>query len=164
MKILAISHLFPNKREHRYGIFVARQLSAMAQEGVEITVLVPRAFSPAWMRRFLGEQVHDHKATLCQFDGLTTYPVPFLALPGAWFKRWSGLSVFWFSRKKAAELHSHEKFDVIYATDLFLDGDAATKLSKWLGIPAAWQDFMLRQFFAITLMLEILRPSLVAKN
>ena len=36
MKILAVSHLFPNAAEPRYGIFVARQLHALIQEGADV--------------------------------------------------------------------------------------------------------------------------------
>jgi len=40
-------------------------------------------------------------------------------------------------KNKALELHKSRKFDVIYATDFFPDGDAAVRLAKYLNIPAA---------------------------
>jgi teichuronic acid biosynthesis glycosyltransferase TuaC len=63
--------------------------------------------------------------------------VPYLRLSGNFYNRWSGLAVFWAMRSKALELHNSKKFDVIYATDFFPDGDAAVRLAKYLKLPAA---------------------------
>lgn len=136
MRILAISHLFPNLKETRYGIFVARQLSEILRLGAEITVVVPRVWCPGLLRHFDRWKNYDHKRSLCQFEGLETVSVSYLRPPGNFFNRWSGLAAFWAMKNKAIELHKSRKFDVIYATDLFPDGDAAARLAKYLKIPA----------------------------
>jgi len=137
VKILAISHLFPNLKEKRYGIFVARQLSEISKLGAEITVIVPRVWCPGLLWHFDRWKNHDHKCPLCRFEGIETISVPYLRLPGNFYNRWSGLAAFGAIKSKAPELHKSRKFDVIYATDFFPDGDAALRLAKYLKLPAA---------------------------
>jgi teichuronic acid biosynthesis glycosyltransferase TuaC len=137
VKILAISHLFPNLKEKRYGIFVARQLSEISRLGAEITVIVPRVWCPGLARHFDRWKNQNHKSSLCQFEGIETISVPYLRLPGNFYNRWSGLAAFWAMKGKALELHKSRKFNVIYATDFFPDGDAGVRLAKYLKIPAA---------------------------
>ena len=137
MRILAISHLFPNLKEKRYGIFVARQLSEIRRLGAEITVIVPRVWCPGLLRHFDRWKNQDHKSPLCRFEGIETISVPYLRLPGNFYNRWSGLAALGAMKSKALELHKSRKFDVIYATDFFPDGDAAVRLAQHLKIPAA---------------------------
>jgi teichuronic acid biosynthesis glycosyltransferase TuaC len=137
VRILAISHLFPNLKEKRYGIFVARQLSEISRLGAEITVIVPRVWCPGFIRHFDRWKNHDHKCPLCRFEGIETFSIPYLRPPGNFYNRWSGLAAFRAMKNKALELHKSRKFDVIYATDFFPDGDAAVRLAKYLKLPAA---------------------------
>jgi len=137
VKILAISHLFPQQKEKRYGIFVARQLSEMARQAGDITVVVPRVWCPALLRRFQRWKDNDHKVPLCHFDGLDAISVPYLRPPGNWYNRFSGLFAFRAMKEKVLQLHKERRFDVIYATDLFPDGDAAARLARYIKIPAA---------------------------
>lgn len=137
MRILAISHLFPNLKEKRYGIFVARQLSEIHRLGAEIAVIVPRVWCPSLARHFNRWKNQNHKSPLCRFEGIETISLPYLRLPGNFYNRWSGLSVFHAVKDRALELHNGRKFDIIYATDFFPDGDAAVRLAKYLKLPAA---------------------------
>ena len=138
MRILAVAHLWPNEVEPRYGIFVSRQLEAMAAQGADITLLVPRLYCPTWMRRLFKKPAsYNHTLALADVPGVTAIPIPYVGFPGQWFNRYSGLSVFTSIRGKAKRLHQREPFDVIYATELFLNGDAARRLSDELKIPVA---------------------------
>jgi len=137
LRILAVSHLFPNLKEARYGIFVARQLCEIRRLGAEITVMVPRVWCPGVLRHFEKWKNLDHKCPLCRFEGIETFSVPYLRPPGNFYNRWSGLAAFRAMKSKAHELHKSEKFDVIYATDFFPDGDAAARLARYLKIPTA---------------------------
>ena len=103
----------------------------MAEEGAEITVLVPRRYCPDWLRRLLGKPLnYNHKLDLVHVEGLTAIPMPYFGLPGRWFNRWSGLSVSWALLSKSTALHQEKKFDVIYASELFLSGDSARRLAR----------------------------------
>lgn len=137
MRLLAISHLFPNSAEPRYGIFAARQLSEMARLGAEIVTVVPRVWCPSFLRRFERWRDQDHSSPLCAVEGLETISIPYVRPPGNWYNRWSGLATFHTIKKTASELHAARRFDIIYATDFFPDGDAGVRLSRYLGIPVA---------------------------
>lgn len=136
MRILAVSHLFPNMNERRYGIFVARQLTAMAELGSEITVLVPRVYCPTIVKSLKKYANYGHRISLCEFAGLRLYSLPYIRLPGNWYNRWSGLAAYHATKQTALRLHRQCPFDVVYATDLFPDGDAAHRLGRRLRIPA----------------------------
>jgi teichuronic acid biosynthesis glycosyltransferase TuaC len=137
VRILAISHLFPNLKEKRYGIFVARQLSEISRLGAQITVIVPRVWCPGLLRHFDRWKNCDHKSPLCRFEGIETFSIPYLRPPGNFYNRWSGLAAFRAMKSRSLKLHESRKFDVIYATDFFPDGDAAVRLAKYLKLPAA---------------------------
>jgi len=137
VKILAISHLFPHEKEKRYGIFVARQLSEIARQAGEITVVVPRVWCPALLRRFQRWKDYDHEVPLCHFEGLDTISVPYLRPPGNWYNRFSGLVAFQAMKEMVLQLHKKRGFDILYATDFFPDGDAAVRLARYIKIPAA---------------------------
>lgn len=108
----------------------------MAKLGGQITVFVPRVYCPKLLRRFEKWKNQGHDVPLCDIPGLNTIPVPMLRLPGNWYNRWTGFMAYMSMRRRAEELHAIEKFDVIYATDLFPDGNAAARLGKRLGIPS----------------------------
>lgn len=137
MKILAISHLFPNLLEPRYGIFVARQLQEMSRLGADITVLVPTMWFPSVLTKFRRWKNISAHAELCTSPGLETNCVSYPRLPGNWYNRWSGLVVHQVCRRLSLKLHKCKDFDIIYATDLFPDGDAARRLAGDLQIPSA---------------------------
>ncbi|MBN2383613.1 glycosyltransferase [bacterium] len=137
MRILAISHLFPHQKEPRYGIFAARQLEEMHKQGADITVIVPRVWCPGVLRTFNRWKKYDHESPLCTFEGLETFKVPVFWLPGNFYNRWSGLATFLALKEKALELHKNKAFDMIYATGFFPDGEAASRLARFLKVPAA---------------------------
>jgi len=135
MKILVISHLFPNAKNRNSGIFVARQLEEMGKQGMDISVIVPMVWTPSILRKFKRWKDYDHNAPLLNFKSVKTYAVPYLRITGNWFYRWSGLSVFWAIRKLASKLHRKQLFDIIYAHSFFPEGDAAVRLGKALKLP-----------------------------
>ncbi|MEI8345309.1 MAG: hypothetical protein WCG06_04480, partial [Candidatus Omnitrophota bacterium] len=137
MKILAISHLFPHVKEPRYGIFVARQLLALRRLGLDITIVVPRVWCPAVLTMVKRWKDYNHKIALCELEGLNTVAVSYVRPPGNWYNHWSGLAVYMAAKPRVLDLHKKEPFDLVYATDLFPDGDAATRFAKLLNIPSS---------------------------
>lgn len=136
MRILALSHLYPHEGERRYGIFVARQLQAMAAAGAEITLLVPRPSVPA-IFDFVRGRRNKAEVDLIEYPGVEALSLPYLSLPGIWFWRWSGLFAYLAVRKVARKLHAAKPFDIIYSTQLILGGDAGRRLAVDLAIPSA---------------------------
>ena len=138
MKILAVSHLFPNAHEPRYGIFVARQLAAIAAEGATVELLVPRLYSPRWLNWLLGRPARmEHTANLLEFEGLPAHSVRYFAVPGKSFKRRAGVAMYRAALATAAARHREMEFDFVYGTDWFLGADAARRLAVSLKLPSA---------------------------
>ncbi len=136
MKILVISHLFPNQVDRNYGVFMARQLVEMVRQGEEISVIVPTIWTPSFLRIFKKWRNYNHEVSLCQFDGLQVISAPYLRITGNWFYRWAGFSMFLALKNKARILDQQKDFDIIYARSFFPDGDAAVRLAKYLKLPA----------------------------
>ena len=134
MKILAITHNFPNEGNRNHGIFAARQLMEMKNQGADITVLVPLVWCPAFLRSFKRWRIYNHKWK-CEYKSIKALSIPYFRLPGRWFYPWAGRSVFHAIRDKAIKLHEEDPFDVIYARFFFPDGYAALRLSRVIGIP-----------------------------
>lgn len=138
MRILAVSHLFPNSAEPRYGIFVARQLEAMIAEGAEIELIVPRLVSPPWLNTILGRPPRmNDRATLLELRGGRVHGVRYFARPGRSFKRRAGSAMHLAAKATAKRLHQERPFDVVYGTDWFLGVDAGLRIARDLGLPSA---------------------------
>ncbi len=135
MRILAITHLFPTHANPAYGIWCPRQLAPMAAMGADVHVFVPTVLAPRVLRLFKRWRKYNHQRPLCSFKGLKTQVVPYPRPTGNWYYRWAGYAVYRAMRKQALSMHRDKPFDVIYATCLFPDGDAARHLGKLLGIP-----------------------------
>ena len=135
MRILAVSHLFPHASEPRYGIFVARQLEAMAKAGAEIELIVPVACPPHQLLQLTG--IRKPRRKLLEVAGVSSRVVPYPGLPGAWYKAHVGGVAGRRVVPLALQRHHDKPFDVVYGTNLFLGGDIAVRLGKRLGIPSS---------------------------
>ncbi|MBN2412658.1 glycosyltransferase [candidate division KSB1 bacterium] len=136
MKILVISHLFPNAGNKNYGIFFASYLIEMEKQGMDITVIVPTVWTPFFLKYFKKWKEYNHNIKLINFKGIKTVTTPYLRITGNWFFRWAGLSAFLSLKNKAKRLHQKNKYDIIYSHMFFPDGDVAVRLSRQLKIPA----------------------------
>lgn len=137
MKLLIISQLYPHAGEPRRGIFNVREYVEMARQGEPLVVLVPVPWCPPLLRLVKRWAKYDHTRPMLQFPGVTAIGVPYVAFPGAWFNRWSGLSVYLSLRRAVKRIKAHGPFDVIFCNDFFPTGDAATRLATELGLPVA---------------------------
>lgn len=137
MRLLIISHLYPNEQERRYGIFRARHFAAMAKLGADLTVLVPQVWAPRFLRHIKKWEFYTRERPVCEFPGVQARAIPYLRITGNWWYRWDGLSVYYAVRNLAKKLHQQKPFDMVFSACLFPDGDAAWRLGDYLGLPAA---------------------------
>jgi teichuronic acid biosynthesis glycosyltransferase TuaC len=135
MKILAISHLFPHQKEPRYGIFVQRQLEAIAKLGEDVTVIAPTVYCPSVMSRFKRWKGYDNNSPLLNSEYLKTMRSFYIRPPGNWYNRWSGLAAYLSMKSIVKKMHEKSRFDIIYATDFFPDCDVAMRLKRLLDVP-----------------------------
>ncbi len=134
MKILVISNLFPRNNHPYNGIFVYNQLKALADLGHKIHVLAPTPLAPKILSIFKRWKPY----TTCKIHpniDLKATQIPYFRPPGAWFRRYEGLSCYYFVRNTAAKLHDVEKYDLILSNCIVPDGYAAVLLGKTLNLP-----------------------------
>lgn len=109
----------------------------MAQQGAEIHLMVPAAWAPPLLARLPRFAARDHRRIeLLEVAGLTSEIIPFLRPPKRCDARWGGYSLYRSLVSRVRALHAEKPIDVIYATCLLPDGDAAWRLSRTLSIPA----------------------------
>ena len=135
MRILAITHNFPNEGNPFSGIFAARQLDEMRRQGHEVTVMVPVVWAPSVVRRFRRWRKYNHTWRHA-YNGIEPIVRPRLCLPGVWFNPWLLRLAYRALRPKAVALHMAAPFDILYARFLYPDGYAAMRLAEDLKIPA----------------------------
>ncbi len=135
MRILAITHLFPNEGNCNDGIFAARQLAEMKKQGADITVLVPMVWCPRFLRWFRRWRIYNHKWK-CFYRDIEGLGISYLRFPGRWFYPLASRSVFYAIKNTVVKLHKEKPIDIIYARFFAPDGYAALELSNMLGVPA----------------------------
>lgn len=131
MKLLVISHLFPNRRAPNFGIFVLRQLGQLQQLGVQIDVISPVPYVPYFLARLSKKWRNYYEIErFAKLRGIDVFYVRYLRPPGKWFRPFSGLScfvsVFRFVRKNWRRL----SYDVILANMIIPDGEVAFRLGR----------------------------------
>ncbi len=135
MRILAITHNFPNEGNRNHGVFAARQLYEMKRQGADIEIIVPVVWCSCFLRFFKRWRIYNHKWK-CEYKGVLAHSVPYLRLPGLWYYPLESRAAYYALRGKAIRLHRQKPFDIIYGRFFAPDGYAAWRLSKDLGIPA----------------------------
>jgi glycosyltransferase involved in cell wall biosynthesis len=135
VRILVISHLFPNRLDPTSGIFVLEQLRALRELGVEATVIVPTPWIPKPLRFLRRAQKYNGIPSRSQIDGFTVeYPrVP--ALPASYLFVLYGF--FYYARCRYL-LRSYIKdgsYDLIHAHMVMPDGFGAALLGREFGLP-----------------------------
>ena len=134
LRVLSISTLFPCPARPNFGIFVGRQMAALAARGVELTMLNPLGIPPWPLSRrepyaallAMGErsrfgqiEVHHPRFTVFPMVGADSNPgrIARAVLP------------------MAKRLHAEMPFDVVDAQFFFPDGPAAAIVARELGLP-----------------------------
>jgi teichuronic acid biosynthesis glycosyltransferase TuaC len=139
MNVLAISSNYPRIDAPHHGIFVARQLSAIAAKGVNVRLLVPTPWVPPVIGRLSKKFARlDHRSIeLEQIDGVQAELLPYISPLKRLHFRYGGWRVARTALPRVKQLMREQPIDVIFGTRVFPECDAAWRLSKKLGIPSA---------------------------
>ncbi len=136
MHILMISHMYPNKYNPNLGIFVKKQIEALIEFNIKVTVLAPiplvfsfiKYFSLKWRNYSLvpKEEISN---------GVRVIHTRFLAFPTGFLKQYWAYSNYYLFRKVITELHNNEKIDVVHVQGSAPDDYAGYLISQKLKIP-----------------------------
>lgn len=138
MRILVISHMYPNVMHEVYGIFVAHQVSELVKLGHEVKVVSPVPWSPGLLRIFKekwGKYAQIPRRE--ERQGVEVFYPRYLVLPRKYLYRYLGWFCYWGIKKTVKKIFAQFPFDVIHAHTALPDGYAAVLLKKHLSRPVA---------------------------
>lgn len=152
--VLALSTLYPNAVNPRFGTFVARSMEALAKRGDwRVTVVNPIGLPPLALGRY--RPLADLPAEAVE-AGVTVLRPHFTLIPRIGARR-NAASIARAVLPLAQRIHAESPIDVVDAQFFFPDGPAAAALARALGLPLSikargadisyWgaQDFARRQ-------------------
>ncbi|WP_124728464.1 glycosyltransferase family 4 protein [Staphylospora marina] len=132
MRVLVISHMYPNPVNPMSGIFVHNQNRALAGKGAEVRVVVPIPRFPLYPK-WKGYRSLPAQTVI---DGILVHHVPTLMFPGGFFFRMYGDLYIRSLREAIRNIREAFPFDVIHAHTAYPDGFAAAALKEEFGVPA----------------------------
>lgn len=131
MKVLVLSHMYPNPVNPHAGIFVHNQCKALVQAGVQVQVICPTPsfpFYPKWN----GYRKLPRETT---YEGIPVRYIPTQMFPAGLFFSTYG---YWYEKSclpVLTELYQTFPFDVIHAHTIFPDGNAAIRMKEPFKVP-----------------------------
>ncbi|PRX41995.1 N-acetyl-alpha-D-glucosaminyl L-malate synthase BshA [Planifilum fimeticola] len=131
LKVLVISHMYPNPANPMSGIFVHNQVKALKQAGVECRVLspIPRfPLYPKWRvyRRFPAQAV---------MDGIPIHYLPTWMFPGGMFFSSYGRLYYMALSSVLPSIRERFPFDLIHCHTIYPDGYAGGMLKEKFSVP-----------------------------
>lgn len=135
MRILSISTLYPSDAQPNFGVFVERQMQAVARRGDAELVVVNPIGLPPWplslhprYRALAGLPTEELRG------GVTVLRPRFRLLPGLGGRLNAG-AVARAVLPLARRLHVEQRFDLVDAQFFYPDGPAAARIARALGLP-----------------------------
>jgi teichuronic acid biosynthesis glycosyltransferase TuaC len=135
LRVLSLSTLYPNDHTPNFGVFVERQMQAVATRGdVELVLVNPLGVPPFPLSLHPRYRALSGVAREELRGGVQVLRPRFRSLPGP-FGRLNGAAEARAVLPIARRLHAEEPFDVIDAQFFWPDGPAAMRLARALGLP-----------------------------
>lgn len=135
MRVLVLSHQFPNDGEPESGIYVLEQARALRTLGVESVVMAPRPWVPPLLRHNSRWQKYvkiPHRAIVDNFEVI--YP-SVVTLPHNHLFAISGLLFYFSCRRQLRNILRTTQIDLIHAHTIMPDGFAAALLGREFNLP-----------------------------
>jgi teichuronic acid biosynthesis glycosyltransferase TuaC len=126
VKVLLLSHMYPNLSNPISGVFVHEQAQELARQGCEIKVVSPIYWSPVPIRWLKGKwEAYARIPLRTVRDGIEVCHPRYVSFPRARFFEHSGWFYYLGSRKTIEEIHREFPFDIIHAHAALPDGYGA---------------------------------------
>ena len=135
MRILSISTLYPSYAQPNFGVFVERQMQAVAKRGDADVLLINPVGLPSWPL-----SLHPRYRALSQLPaeeqrgGVTVLRPRFRLIPGIG-ARFNPGAIVRAVLPLAPKIHAERPFDLVDAQFFYPDGPAAAKIAAALGLP-----------------------------
>ncbi len=150
--VLALSTLYPNAVNPRFGTFVARSLEAFAKRGKakgdwKVSVVNPIGLPPIALGRYRALSQLDE---VSEEAGVTIHRPRFTLIPAVGARR-NASAIAKAALPLVQRIHAETPIDVIDAQFFFPDGPAAAWIARQIGVPLSlkargsdityWGDF-----------------------
>lgn len=150
--VVALSTLYPNAVNPRFGTFVARSLEALAKHGAKdgdwrVSVVNPIGLPPIALGRYRALAQLDE---VSEEHGVTIHRPRFTLIPAVGARR-NASAIAKAALPLVKRLHAETPIDVIDAQFFFPDGPAAAWIARQIGVPLSlkargsdityWGDF-----------------------
>lgn len=135
--MLSISTLYPNETAPNFGVFVERQMQAVARRGdTDLVMINPVGVPPFPLSLHPRYRSLNSLSVQEQRGGVNVLRPRFSLFPGLGARRNAG-AVARAVLPLAQRLHAEQPFDLIDAQFFYPDGPAAVTLARALGVPVS---------------------------
>lgn len=135
MRVLVLSHQFPNDYEPQAGTYVLEQIRALRDIGVDSVVMSPTPWVPPFLRKKERLQKYVSMPVRAVVDNFeVTYP-RVLTLPRNHLFALSGLLFYLSCRQRLRRVLRSTQIDLIHAHTIMPDGFAAVLLGREFNLP-----------------------------
>jgi teichuronic acid biosynthesis glycosyltransferase TuaC len=135
MKVLILSHMFPNFCEPLAGIYVMEQAKSLRAAGIETVVFSPTPWAPRSLRFLSSVRKHMDMPEHENVSGFVVEHPRYPTLPKTRGFAFSGLSIWLSCRKLLRKYLEHNKIDLIHANTIMPDGFGAMLLGREFNLP-----------------------------
>jgi glycosyltransferase involved in cell wall biosynthesis len=137
LRVLSLATLYPNDATPNFGVFVARQMEAVARrDDVDLTVVSPLGLPPFPLSLHLRYRALARLPREEQRGGVRVLRPRFRLIP-AIGGRFNAAAVARAVLPLARRLHGERAFDVVDAQFFYPDGPAAVRIGRALGLPVS---------------------------
>lgn len=133
MRVLMMSHMYPNPVNPTAGIFVHEQVKALRALGHDVRVVSTKLWAPPLVPKYAAHR------SVPRFDRIEGIPVLYpkrLALQGGRFGRYDHRAFLAGLARPVHAIHRRWPFDIVHAHMVSPDGWAAARVAHDLGVPA----------------------------
>ena len=137
LRVLSLSTLYPNAVNPNFGVFVERQMQAVAARGdVDLVMVNPVGLPPFPLSLLARYRALRGVHAVEQRGGVSVLRPRFTVLPGTG-GRFNARSEAAAVLPLARRLHALQPFDLIDAQFFYPDGPAAVQIAQALGLPSS---------------------------
>lgn len=131
LKVLVLSHMYPNPVKWHAGVFVHNQCKALIRAGVDVRVVSPIPSFPFYYK-WRGYRKLPKKT---EIEGVPVQYVPTRMFPGGFFFSTYGYFYHRSLQPVFADLYQEFPFDLIHCHTIFPDGNAGIRLKHDFQVP-----------------------------
>ncbi|MCX7904016.1 MAG: glycosyltransferase [Caloramator sp.] len=136
MKVLIVSHLYPNDANRISGIFVHYQVKELIKQGAEVRVISPVPYAP-YILSFFNKKWKEYSKIprYCEIDGVRVYHPRYIVFPRLMLYKYYGYNMLLSINFLIKKLYKNFKFDIIHSHVAFPEGFCGSILKRKYKVP-----------------------------